>query len=561
MKYVISILLLICICILPLYISQEAYGSDFHVNPLESIDYNYGTINKDLVDGILSLADINDIGICISVLADGNGDLSDNTSIPMADITLFAQGTVGTYTVSYNANGGDLGSVPAVPTEYSVGANVMVLFNSSLSRTGYTFAGWNNAADGSGAGYAGANTFPMPASNVTLYAQWTVNQYQVSYDANGATMGNIPATSMNYNYGSTVAVLANAGTLVRTGYAFAGWNTLADGTGIAYAVNDSFSMPAANITLYARWISETPQILDKNKPLVDTDKKDKMRLAVIDFQAKGVSQIIASAVSDIIRSEMVDTGRFIVVERNQMDAILKEHEFQQTGCTDSDCAVQVGKMVSANKVLIGEVNQLGSSTLLTVRIVDVEKNIAEYSSSERAASLNDMEKAGKSLVQKLTMRMTGQYGVNYQEIPRGYYLRGALPGYAQIYSGNQIKGWAFAGAAFASVAFSGYAYYDYYNKQRAYNKLDSAASNDEFDSKYTAGKKAAQLFNISIYILSGIYLLNWVDVLFFNDYQPSSASAKLNLNDDRKVYFSYFTTLNESLRNEVINNLSITLRY
>jgi len=139
-----------------------------------------------------------------------------------------------------------------------------------------------------------------------------------------------------------------------------------------------------------------------------------MRLAVLDLEAKGVSKVIASSVSDLLRTEMVDTGQFIIVERSQMDNILKEHELQQTGCTDNSCAVQLGKILSAKKILIGEVNQIDSEVIITTRVVDVEKGIADFASSEKARNLNDFDRATKSLAAKLTERITGKRVVSLQ---------------------------------------------------------------------------------------------------------------------------------------------------
>ena len=77
-----------------------------------------------------------------------------------------------TYIVTYDGNGNDSGSVPVDGNTYSSGDSVTVLGNTgSLGLTGFTFNGWNTAADGSGTSYIGGNTFNITA-NTTLYAQW-----------------------------------------------------------------------------------------------------------------------------------------------------------------------------------------------------------------------------------------------------------------------------------------------------------------------------------------------------------------------------------------------------
>src|SRR5208282_2326701 len=118
-----------------------------------------------------------------------------------ASVTLYAQWTaLPTYTVTYSANGATVGAVPVDSGKYTTGATVTVLANTgNLVNTGYTFAGWNAAANGSGTSYAPGGTFAMGSANVTLYAQWTaLPTYTVAYNANGATGGAVPVDSGKY---------------------------------------------------------------------------------------------------------------------------------------------------------------------------------------------------------------------------------------------------------------------------------------------------------------------------------------------------------------------------
>ena len=190
--------------------------------------------------------------------ADGSGtDYSVGVSytIPASDTMLYAKWMINSYNVSYDGNGGS-GNIPATTTPYNYAVEVTVLGNvgaTPLTKTGYTFAGWNTAADGSGTSYSVGSTYSMPAENVTLYALWMVNNYMVSYDGNGNTAGAVPAAGTLYNYNSTVTLLGNTGSLVKTGYTFAGWNTASDGSGTNYSSGNTFTMPVGNVTLYAVW--------------------------------------------------------------------------------------------------------------------------------------------------------------------------------------------------------------------------------------------------------------------------------------------------------------------
>ncbi len=160
-----------------------------------------------------------------------------------------------TYTVSYNGNGATGGTVPTDGNSYLAGATVTVLGNTgNLANSGYTFAGWNTAANGTGDAYAGSQTFTMGSANVTLYAQWTSNPtYSVTYNANGATGGTTPIDDNAYVAGATVTVLENTGNLEQSGFCFAGWNTSADGLGTTYSEGATFTIGSANVTLYAVW--------------------------------------------------------------------------------------------------------------------------------------------------------------------------------------------------------------------------------------------------------------------------------------------------------------------
>lgn len=244
---------------------------------------------------------------------------------------------------------------------------------------------------------------------------------------------------------------------------------------------------------------------------------DKLRLAIIDLQAKGVSRVVGVAVTDLIRSDMVDTGRFTIVERSQMDAILKEQGLQQTGCTDSSCAVQMGKMLSASKVLIGEINQLGQDFIITVRIVDVEKGVADFSTSEKAKDLNSIDQSVKVLVDKLTVRITGKRSLAGETGASDYYLRGIVPGWGQMYAGKTLKGGLYMGGFAAAGAACVYSFFQYKDKKEAYDNLGPKKSESTFDSYYDDYK---QSYNVMIYlagICGLIYAANWVDILFITD--------------------------------------------
>jgi TolB-like protein len=239
---------------------------------------------------------------------------------------------------------------------------------------------------------------------------------------------------------------------------------------------------------------------------------DKMRIAVMEFKAEGVSVKIARVISNMVRTDLVKMDKFIVVERTQMDAIMKEQGLQMTGCTDESCAVQVGRLMSANKMLIGEVGSMGRAIVITVRIVDVEKGVSEFAEKETAPSEYELSKSVNKLTERLSATIEEAMAV---KIPSGYYLRGFVPGWGQFYAGNSTRGYLYSGGFAAAVLLAMLAQLNYSSKQSDYEDLPAGAPQSTYDDKYNASKQAGYFAGAAIGLVGIIYIANWVDILFF----------------------------------------------
>ena len=155
-----------------------------------------------------------------------------------ANHRLYAQWTANQYTVTYNANDGS-GWTTSQKVTYDSTYGTLP----TRTRTGYSLDGWYTAA--TGGTKITSSTKVTTASNHTLYAHWTANQYTVSFSPNG---GSMDTTSKKVTYDSTYGDLP---TPVKTGYTFDGWYTaVSGGTEITSSTKVT---TAANHRLYAHW--------------------------------------------------------------------------------------------------------------------------------------------------------------------------------------------------------------------------------------------------------------------------------------------------------------------
>lgn len=152
----------------------------------------------------------------------------------------------GNYNIVYDGNGNTGGST-SNSESFPAGSDGTIAENGFVKEL-YRFKGWNTKADGSGIRYYPGDHIVSDES-VTLYAQWELYQYKITYDGNGNDSGNTDTTITEI--GTEAEVAANG--FEKTSYKFNGWNTERNGNGESYAVGDLIS-DNTNRTLYAQWI-------------------------------------------------------------------------------------------------------------------------------------------------------------------------------------------------------------------------------------------------------------------------------------------------------------------
>ncbi|MCH7497978.1 MAG: hypothetical protein IH971_09010 [Candidatus Marinimicrobia bacterium] len=94
-------------------------------------------------------------------------------------------------------------------------------------------------------------------------------------------------------------------------------------------------------------------------------------LAVLEFDAEGISEQESRVLTNRLRTHLVQFGVFNVLERGQMESILAELDFQETGCTSDECAVEVGQLLGVELMLAGTFGKLGETFTVDLRLIDV----------------------------------------------------------------------------------------------------------------------------------------------------------------------------------------------
>ncbi|MCT02098.1 LPXTG cell wall anchor domain-containing protein, partial [Listeria monocytogenes] len=159
--------------------------------------------------------------------------------MPANDVTLYAHFTVSSYQVNFDIDG-------AVTNEAIV-YDTLLNEPATPTKQGYTFDGWYDAE--TGGNKWDFKTMKMPANDVTLYAHFTINNYQANFDIDGAVT----------NETITYDTLLNEPTApTKQGFLFDGWYDAEVG-GTKWDFN-TMKMPANDITLYAHFSKETPLI-------------------------------------------------------------------------------------------------------------------------------------------------------------------------------------------------------------------------------------------------------------------------------------------------------------
>jgi len=139
-------------------------------------------------------------------------------------------------------------------------------------------------------------------------------------------------------------------------------------------------------------------------------KRAENYLAVLDLESVGkVDKDVVRPLTDSVRREIFKSGKYEVMDRGNMDKVLKEQAFQVTGCTSKECAVEVGQLLGVGKIVVGSVSMAGKTYLLSLSVVNIETGkVEQVEDQECKCEVDDLITLSKQVAVKLMGAAVGK---------------------------------------------------------------------------------------------------------------------------------------------------------
>jgi hypothetical protein len=162
----------------------------------------------------------------------------------------------------------------------------------------------------------------------------------------------------------------------------------------------------------------------------------RLAIALVPFEGRGISANEAMTLSDRLRAEVMACNVYDVMERAEMEKILKEQAFQLTGaCSDISCIVQVGQLIAVTRMIGGSISRVGSMYTVESRLINVETGSIEKSVVEDYGG--GIEELLTKIMAKVARKLTGlSEQQSYFSENADLYVRSEPPGGMIIIDGQ-----------------------------------------------------------------------------------------------------------------------------
>ena len=148
----------------------------------------------------------------------------------------------------------------------------------------------------------------------------------------------------------------------------------------------------------------------------------KLAVSILDFTGEDVKEKFLRACYQQLETSLIESNRLTVIEKSQRDELLKEQEFQSSGICDEACAVEIGKMVGAEYLMLGEIIGFADLYQVNIKIINIEKgDVAEKVTKQISGGmgelLNGMEEASREIVRRISSGGQAQQPVLQTGLP------------------------------------------------------------------------------------------------------------------------------------------------
>ena len=243
--------------------------------------------------------------------------------------------------VIYKENGG-LGFMPVQDGLFDTNMN---LLPNMFTMTGHSFNGWNTNADGSGLYFCDEDMFKPLDLSTSLFAQWIPIDYTVSYNVDGDAATVVDADNP-YHLGDDVTVIPDIPT--KTGYYFNGWSY----GGSIYNADETFVMPASDVTLVALWTLRTDLSYKVNYLELGSDK-----------ELAESKEVMNQTFGELVEENAISITGYNMVAPTDVSITIEEENnvinFYYAGRTDLGYVVNylekgTNKVLATQKVILGQ---------------------------------------------------------------------------------------------------------------------------------------------------------------------------------------------------------------
>lgn len=158
-------------------------------------------------------------------------------------------------------------------------------------------------------------------------------------------------------------------------------------------------------------------------------KPAKISLAVLDLKANNCPASLARATADLLVSKLYPHKQFTLIERSQMNQLLKEKNIKMQECADADCEAKIGKVLSVEKLIAGSISKFDDYKI-SLRIIDVKSGKVDISILVKFNKLEEIETSVSNAVDRVVAFFNKEQ--EPQKATAGFMSVGIGGGYAHV---------------------------------------------------------------------------------------------------------------------------------